>query len=427
MDGSIIEDGEVLVREGLIADVGASISCQQPDEQMTNLCGCVLMPGFVNAHSHIDYTMMRNSRDGLNLWEWLDTVAFNKNKTPHYDLFMASAKLGAAQLALSGVTCLGDSSFTGCAAEAIDKIGLRGIVYQELFGQSMGLDYQAKCDAVLKRVEEMQSEASSRLTIGLSPHSIYTSNPEVLKWCADTGLPDALHLSEIEAESQYLINGSGPIADLRRKLGYEPMIAGKTSARHLHDIGLLRPGVILAHCVHVNQDDIALIAESGASVAHCPRSNAFLGAGIAPLIEMRNAGIPIGIGTDSAGSCGKLDFFEEMRFALNIARATAKDAGIVMANDILMMATRGGAEALGLTDQIGILAEGMCADMIAIDISGALPYEDIGLAVISSSPCDIVLSVVNGEEVIDCGKLKKADIGALENNLREMMRLGSSG
>jgi cytosine/adenosine deaminase-related metal-dependent hydrolase len=179
--------------------------------------------------------------------------------------------------------------------------------------------------------------------------------------------------------------------------------------------------VCLAHCVAVDEDEIAAIGRSGVGVAHCPRSNAFLGVGTAPIREFADAGAPVGLGTDGAGSCGRLDFGEEMRFALSLARARGKDAGVMTAKDMLQMATQGGARVLGLEDRVGRLEAGMRADMVAIDMSTKLPEEDIYLAALNSSPRDVVLTVVDGVEVVRDGRLVRADIDELRAELKDAL------
>lgn len=425
MDGSVIEDSEVLVRGGDIAAVGTGLSESYPNEELRDLSACAVLPGFVNAHSHIEPTLRRSFRDGLNLWDWLHQLGFRRDTSPPAELLQASALLGAAECACSGVTCLGDSSFSGASAGAIEAVGLRGIVYREIFGQSMEAQYREHFAARLAEVREMQSRVSGLLRIGISPHSVYTSPRELIELCAEAcaeqSIPVAFHLAETRAETDYLIAGAGPIADMRRRQGYEPMASGIRPARLLLEAGMLREGVCLAHCVHLSDDEIELVARSGASVAHCPRSNACLGAGIAPLPGFIAAGAAVGIGTDSSASCLGLDFFEEMRFALALHRAAAKDAGAISAKSVLEMGTIGGARALGLSDRIGTLEAGKRADMIAVDLSEALPGEDIWLAVLSRGPADVRLALVDGVEVVRNGRTTRVRIDDCRAALQEGM------
>ena len=407
MDDRAIENGEVLVVDGEIRAVGTGLADARPGESVNDLGQCALLPGFVNAHSHIDLTLTRNKADALNLWDWIDAVCYNKTRVPDCETVTLSAKLGAAELLRSGVTCLGDSTYTGAAAEALGALGLRGIVYLEIFGQSAAENYAQVFHRKLDQVHEVQSASSPLVTIGISPHAIYTSNRDLLKFCTDTcaelNIPVAFHLAETRPEVEYSLAGAGAVADWRRRLGYEPMINGVRPAEFLHEIGFLREGVCLAHCVHLSSEEIELVARSGAGVAHCPRSNAYLGAGIAPVAELLAAGASLGLGTDSAGSCLRFDFFEEMRFALGLQRARAEDAGVLTAKSVLELATIGGAHALGLADRIGTLEPGKRADMIAVDLGEMLPDEDVWLAVLSRSPADVRLVVVDGIEVVSNG------------------------
>lgn len=431
MDGTMIESGEVVVADGEIRSVGSGLSPVHPEEHVEDLGNCALLPGFVNAHSHVDYTMSRNQVDGLNFWDWISAVGFNPKRLPDPAAVRLSAKLGAAELAQSGVTCLGDSSFTGAAAEAMAEVGQRGTVYLEVFGQNAGADFAQVFHSKVEQAQEAQSNASPLVKIGISPHAIYTSNPEMLKLCSQTcaqlDMPVAIHLAETRAESDYSMYGIGPIAEWRRKSGYDPMLSGLSAVKHLQETGLLRPGVCLAHCVRVADDEVDLIATSGASVAHCPRSNSYLGTGIAPLVPFLLAGTSVGLGTDSAGSCMRLDFFEEMRFALGLQRARSEDAGALAAKAVLELATIGGATALGLDGQIGSLTPGKRADMIAVDLAQTLPSEELHLAVVSRSPGDVKMAMVDGVEIVRDGRLVGLDIDACRSELVERLEHSAVG
>lgn len=402
-DAGVINNGEVWVEEGRIREIGQGISNSHPEVEVCELGAAAILPGFVNAHSHIEYTLSSNTCDGLNFWDWIDTVGFRRDKAPTREMLLASARYGAAQLAYSGVTCLGDCSYSGIAAEPIDELGMRGVVFKEIFGQSMGSEYPARVALALDEIRKLQSNISERVRIGISPHSVYTTNDEVLKLCAEAcaelDLPVCMHAAETRAEEEYTVSGTGPIADLQRRHGREPMVSGLRPLGVLEKAGLLRKGVSLAHCVHLNDDEIEILAASGVGIAHCSRSNAYLGGGIAPLTKFRQVGACVGLGTDSAASCMKLDFFEEMRFALGLHRAVAEDAGVLLAKDILQLATRGGAEVLGLGNEIGRLQPGMRADMIAVSLDNILPGEDIHLALVSRTPEDVVLRMVDGQLV----------------------------
>lgn len=422
--GEVVENGAVHVENGRIIEVLDAASSAKVQDKEQNLGNVVLLPGFVNAHSHIEPTFRRNCFDALNLWDWIHRLGFRKGIAPPPETLQASAMLGAAECALSGITCLGDSTFSGAAAAAMDRVGLRGVAYIEVFGQSMGSEYHMKFARRLESVMSLRDNVSSRIYIGISPHAVYTTNYEVLKRTAesytDMGLRVAIHLAETSAENDYLLTGSGPIAHWRRSLGYEPMTAGVRPTELLKNAGLLRSGVCLAHCVHLDSSEIETIAQSGASVAHCPRSNGYLGAGIAPIRELISAGAVVGLGTDSAASCLRLDMFEEMRTTMLLHRAVAQDAEVLTAKDVLHMATLGGARALGMQEEIGSLEPGKRADMIAIDMSTTLPAEDFYLAIVSKSPADVTMVMVDGNEIVSGGRPVLVDVDECRAELNEI-------
>ncbi|MGQ9455561.1 MAG: amidohydrolase family protein [Armatimonadota bacterium] len=427
IDGCVITHGEVLVREGRIAAVGSNLSKVYVDEPLTDLGKCALLPGFVNTHCHLDYTFTRNAFDGKNLWEWIESAAFNRARRPDIEVVRLSAILGAGELILTGVTCIADSSFTGAAVDAIEEVGQRGIVYLEIFGQSLGTDRARFIDEKLADVLELGNTCSSRIRIGISPHSVYSSDRETLELCAQrcvsAGIPVAIHASETWAEAEYLISGTGPVAELRRRMGYEPMVAGVRPISYLAQVGLLRAGVCLAHCVDLCEEEVELVACSGVGVAHCPGSNAFLGCGIAPVSELAKRGARVGIGTDSAGTRIRFDFFEEMRLALALQRVRTRDASSVSARDTVEWATRGGAEALGMGNLVGTLEPGKFADLIAVDLADVLPSEDIWLAVLSRCREDVRLVVIDGVELVRDGKLLGLSLSEVRRELEERLSI----
>ncbi len=404
--------GEILVTDGEIVELGRDLSVMYPDENVVDLSDCILMPGLVNAHTHIEYTNARASADALNFWDWIESVGYNRNRMPKADDVYVSAMKGALECAANGTTCLGDSSFTGIAARAIDDCGLRGVCYLEVFGQGMGELYPWKFAEALDKAAKLDDLTSVRIEMGISPHSVYTSNREILELCAKTVTTSqtrvSIHLAETQAEEEYTRFGTGPIAEMRQKMGYGPMVSGTSPAKYLHDIGLIRKGVNLAHCTHVSFEEIEMIASSGASVVHCPRSNAFLGSGIAPFIDILGAGAITGLGTDSAASCMTLDMFEEMRASLYLARANARDAEVITAKNVVEAATIDGAKSLGLGEIVGSLESGKRADMIALstDINDV---SSIYTRVTASRPSEIRMVMVDGIEIARNGHIVTGD------------------
>ena len=289
----------------------------------------------------------------------------------------AIARLGAAECLRSGITTVGDLAFTGASAHACADLGLRAIVYLEVFGKD-GAD-------ALRQFEEKRAYVapalSERVRVGVSPHAPYTCSREVYAAAMGLGLPVATHLNESQDELDWLLRGEGPWQPLAEML-VEP--EGTSGIRSLAAAGLLDESVAVAHCVKVDEEEIGLLAGHGVAVTHCPRSNALLGCGIAPLAELRAAGIRIGIGTDGVSSVPSHDFFEELRTVISFARARSERADALSATAALELATLGGARALGLDGEIGSLVPGKRADLTLVSLSGSpyLPWEDPAAAVV---------------------------------------------
>jgi 5-methylthioadenosine/S-adenosylhomocysteine deaminase len=212
------------------------------------------------------------------------------------------------------------------------------------------------------------------------------------------GVPVATHLSESAHEDAYVRDGSGPWSELAGIL-VEPL--GTSGVRALAERGLLDARVIAAHCVTVEPEEIALLAAHDVAVAHCPRSNGYLGCGVAPLAELLAAGVRVCVATDSPASTPSFDMFEELRAAVTSARARERDAAALSAREALELATLGGARALGLEDDTGSLVPGKWADLVVLSLEGSPldPVEDPATAVVlGGSPDRVLATLVGGEE-----------------------------
>ena len=383
-----IRDGAVAIEDGRIVGVGptADVGTGRRFE------GAAILPGLVNAHSHLEYAVYAGFGDGLSFKPWIETHVERKRRIS-FDDHLAISRLGAAECLASGIATVGDASFTGAAALACADLGLRGIVYLEVFGET--------AEAGLARFRQLERRAgpaaSERVRIGVSPHAPYTCTAEVYAACDALGLPTATHLNESLAELEWLISGAGPFAGARELL-VPP--AGSSGIRMLAERSLLGPRLVAAHCVEVDQEEIRLLATAGVAVCHCPRSNAFLGCGIAPVGELIEAGVRVGLGTDSPASAPSFDMFEEMRAAVALARLRSRTPEAMPAGRALELATLGSAAALGLADEIGSLEPGKRADLTVVDLEGSpfLPWEEPASAVVlGGSPGRVVTTLVGGE------------------------------
>ena len=388
VEGEPIEHGAVAIENGFITAVGSANELGEGERFPES----AIVPGFVNAHTHLEYAVYAGFGDGLSFGPWISTHVERKRRLEPGDM-EAIARLGAAECLRSGITTVGDLAFSGASAHACDELGLRAIVYLEVFGREAA-------DAV-RQFEDKRAyvdrSLSERVHVGVSPHAPYTCSQEVYAAAMALGLPVATHLNESQDELDWLLHGRGPWQPFAEMLVEPPGVSG---VRSLAAAGLLDERVAAAHCVKVDAEEIALLSRHGVAVTHCPRSNALLGCGIAPLTEIRAAGLRVGIGTDGVSSVPSHDFFEELRTVLALARASGERANALSATATLELATLGGARALGLGAEIGSLVPGKRADLTLVSLSGSpyLPWEDPAAAVVyGGSPERITATLVDGQ------------------------------
>ena len=388
VEGAPIENGAVAIRDGRIEAVGTASELGEGER----FDGAAIVPGFVNAHTHLEYAVYAGFGDGLAFAPWIALHVERKRRLEREDM-EAIARLGAAECLRSGVTTVGDLAFSGASAHACSELGLRAIVYLEVFG--------SEAEAALAQFDEKRDYVSpalsERVALGISPHAPYTCSTEVYAACLALGLPVATHLNESQDELDWLIDGAGPWQPVAEML-IEP--DGRSGIRRLGEAGLLDERIVAAHCVKVDDEEIATLAQHGVAVAHCPRSNALLGCGIAPLQRFRAAGLRVGIGTDGVSSVPSHDFFDELRTTIAMARVQGEDAGALSASDALELGTLGGARALGLADEVGSLVPGKRADLAVVLLAGTpyVPWEDPAAAVVfGGGSTRIMATLVDGE------------------------------
>lgn len=389
VEGAPIRNGAVAISDdGRIEAVGPAAELGSGER----FAGCAIVPGFVNAHTHLECALYAGFGDGLPFVPWLGLHVRRKQALTHEDM-LALAEVGARESLRSGVTTVGDCSFAGATAEAAATTGLRATVYLEVFGQD---------ERALDRFHELRGRVepflSDRVRLGVSPHAPYTCTVEVFRACDALGLPVQTHLAESPAERDWLVHGRGDWTPLAALLVAPP---GETGVRLLAREGLLHPGVSAAHCVHVDEEEIALLAAHGVGVAHCPRSNGWLGCGVAPIAELVAAGVAVGIATDSPASTPSFDLFEEVRTAVVAARARARSPEAMSAARALEHATLGGARVLGLEREIGSLLPGKRADLAVVSLADSPhdPVEHPEVAVVQAGTPDRVLAtLVDGDE-----------------------------
>jgi cytosine/adenosine deaminase-related metal-dependent hydrolase len=329
--------------------------------------------------------------DGLSFGPWIGMHVERKRRIGLEEM-EAIARLGAFECLRSGVTMVGDCSFSGAAAAACAEVGLDAVIYLEVFGTA-----EAISDSFEPMSARIADALSEDVRLGISPHAPYTTTLDLYRASEALGLQTATHLSESHDELTYLRSGTGPWSSFAEML-VSPL--GTTGIRALAEAGLLGPRLLAAHCVHADEEEIALLAAHDVAVAHCPRSNALLGCGIAPLRALREAGVRVCIATDSPASTPSLDMFDEMRTAVYAARAREQRPDALTAADALELATLGGARALGVAEERGSLVPGKRADLTVLSFSGSrlVPWEDpVTATVLGGSPESVLATLVSGK------------------------------
>ena len=389
VEGEPIEQGAVAISDdGTIAAIGSADDLGRDDHHE----GCVIVPGFVNAHSHIEYAVYAGFGDGLPFVPWIG-IHIQRKDALDFDDMVAIATVGAYESLRSGITTTGDCSFSGAAALAAATTGLRAIIYLEVFNSEISV-----LDRFFAARAKIEHSLSDRVRVGISPHAPYTCTLEDYRACATLGIPQATHFAESPAEREWLVNGTGDWSPLARFL-VPP--SGETGIRMLAQEGLLTPSLMAAHCVHADTDEIGMLAAGGVGVAHCPRSNGYLGCGVAPVHELRAAGVSVSIATDSPASTPSLDLFEEIRTAIITARSRAQRPDALSAADALELATLGGARVLGMEASVGSLVPGKQADLTILSLADSPfdPVEDpVRAVVLGGSPARVTATLIAGEK-----------------------------
>ena len=445
---SLIEDGAVAVDRSTIVAVGSrhDLASKFPESRTRNFGEAAILPGFVNAHSHLELSIMRGflEREESDFVAWLRKLTLARMAMTPEDL-LVSATCGAIEAARAGVTCVGDASSSATQAmKALREVGLRGIVYQESFGPdpTQAADNVAK---LREQIRAMREQETDLVGAGVSPHAPYSvSGPQlemISRLANEEKLPLMIHAAESQAEKSFMFEGLGPFAEGLKARGIAWKPPGISTIEYLGRQGILQARPLLAHCINVDDHDLELVKQAGAGIAHCPRSNAKLGHGRAPLANFIARGINVGLGSDSVASNNTCDILEEARFATLLARLPGSADGrgpragsprgvldssalsarreqfgeaplLITAEQSLFAATLGGARALGLDNHIGALAEGMQADLAVVNLSGAhqQPVRDpADTLVFSSSGRDVVMTVVAGREIYRDGRVGSVD------------------
>ena len=412
IDGPPLEQGEVVVEGGSIA----AVRPRSASPATRDFGEAVLLPGLVNTHTHLEYTALRGFLEDVPFFPWVRALTASKAAFNAED-WIWSARLGALESIAAGTTTIGDNTDVGVTMQVATEAGLRGVIFQEVFGIDPRQSVMQSLEGLAAKITAHRQIASDRVRVGVSPHALYTVRPAVMTainaFVADEHLPVSIHIAESAAESALTERGEGQFAEMfqRRDIIWE--MPGQSPTAYAAALGALGANTLAVHCVQQTPDDLALLAATGAAIVHCPKSNAKLGAGLAPLAAwLRVPGLRVALGTDSAVSNNTLDLWEEMRFALLMQRAARQDVEAVTAPQVLRMATLGGAEALGLDDAIGSLTPGKRADLIAVSLNAphSVPATDPSAALVYSARADdVCFTLCDGVPLYDESRWRTLD------------------
>lgn len=420
----VIDQGAVLIEGGVICQTGLRDDLVRafPDATLTDLGTAALLPGFVNVHSHLELTALRGQVEEPRFQSWILNLIRLKAERLTGKALLDSARLGCLEAIRSGVTTLADTADTVATTAALIESGLRGIVFQECFGpdpsqaESAIESLRQKLDDLRERLASAPAEAAGRLSLGISPHAPYSVSDRLYRLAAnfarENRLDLALHAAESQDEERLLQDGRGDFGDSLRRRGIHFHPPQLSTVAYLHQLGVLDTSPLLIHGVTVGELDLPLLVASGSRLAHCPKSNAKFGHGVADLFAWNENGLAVGLGTDSVVSNNTLSLLDEARFCSLLHRAHRRDPNWPTAEQMLRFMTIDGARALRLDSVTGSIEPGKRADLIAFDLSGprTRPILDPITAIIfSASVGDICLTMVDGRILFDGQKVSSID------------------
>lgn len=394
--GSVYKNGAVAIDDGLILAIGPAADILAEYSAVKTLDGenRIVMPGLINGHSHAAMTLLRGVADDLALMDWLNNYIFPAEvEFVDPEFVRIGTELACWEMIRGGTTTFVDMYYyPDTIAEVIDRCGMRALISATVIDQRSP-DAEDAGDSIQKGIDfiERWQGKNDRITPIFGPHANYTLDAEQLKAtraaAKELGVAISIHLSESPFEVQYSRD-----------------TYGTTSIKLLDSIGFLDGPTIAAHVVWPTKDEIPILVERQVGVIHNPTSNMKIASGIAPIAEMLAAGVRVGLGTDGAASNNDLDMWEEMRLASLLQKVDRMDPEVMPATTVLTMATRGGANAIGLGDSIGSLEVGKKADLIQVafeDVHHVPTYDVISHLVYVTDEQDVATVVVDGKVLME--------------------------
>ncbi|MGD2272642.1 MAG: amidohydrolase [Desulfobacterales bacterium] len=397
-----IYDGAVAIKKDKIRKIGPSDEFSNwKVSRRIDAQGGIIMPGLINTHTHAAMTCFRGLADDLPLMTWLNDHIFPAESRLDHEMVYRGTLLACAEMIRSGTTCFCDMYlFEDAVAQAAKTAGVRAVVGEVLY------DFPSPNYGPIEQgfaytnmlIEKWRNDPL--ITIAVEPHSPYLCAPDLLReafFISQThNIPMVVHISEALSE----------VAEIKKR-------HGKTPVGFLAEQGLLSANLVGCHCVVLTEEDISLLKSHDVKVSHCPESNMKLASGIAPIPQLAEQGVCVGLGTDGCASNNNLDLFWEMNTAAKLHKVKTLNPTVLDAATVLTMGTRDGARTLGLDDKIGILAPDKLADLIVIDTQKPhlTPlYNPISHLVYAAKGSDVATSIINGVVVMQDGQLLSLDL-----------------
>lgn len=396
-EDKLMENTNITIEKGKIKSIG-SVPEDFVDEKVIDGTNKLVMPGLVNAHTHIAMSLFRNFADDLPFWTWLqDRIIPREEKLIPEHVYWGSM-LSIAEMIRFGVTSFADMYFfMDEVAKAVEETGIRASLS---IGLSDSGNQEQKIKAVKEFYDNWHGKANGRITVMAGPHAPYSCGPsflsKVIDMASEKKMGIHIHLSESkkEIEDSYELRGKSPI-------------------KHVYDLGLLDLPTLAAHCVHLSDEDIDILAEKKVSVANNPGSNLKLGNGFARIEDMLKKGINVGLGTDGSASNNNLNMFEEINLAALINKGYTGDTTSIPAGTAVKMATINGAKALGIDEEVGTIEVGKRADIIMLDLNKPHFYPRYNLVAslaYSAQGSDVETVIVDGKVLMENYELKTIDL-----------------
>jgi len=394
----IIRQGVIAVKDGVIMYVGKGVEAPEFEaDEFINGDGRIAMPGLVNCHTHAAMALFRGIAEDMKLSEWLKEKIWPLEAKLRSDDVYYGALLSCIEMIKSGTTCFSDMYFyEDMVAKAAAETGLRCILSSGIIDAGHKMLGRVLLREAVKVAKRYHGSLGGRITVMLGPHAVYSCSPNLLKKVGEEaeklGIGVHIHLAESESDYNSI------------KETY-----GKSEVEILYEAGLLRPSLLAAHCIHLSDEDITLMAKQNVKVAYNPISNMKLASGIPRIRDLLNAGIVVGLGTDGPASNNSLDMFDTMKTAALLQKVRYMDPRVLPARKVVEMATIDGARAVGLGSVIGSLEVGKRADIILIDVNKPhlKPLHDIYAALVySARGSDVNTTIVDGRIIMDERNIK---------------------